>query len=281
MIYCNVKSECCKLWYHGDCVGITKSQGRRMDQNNDEFVCPICLEAIADAEAATELPSFTPLPPPSFSWTDTLESGVFAQQVSNVYEEVVRWRRNVFLVPYSKFGREFVQELAQMVSAYGDGGAFECVVIKAAMIMCSLLLQRPYHSVTSADLVKYLQCRMTLWKQGDIAELLCERRVILSRLVASRSISHDTDRTTRQFVNHMLLGNVKSALSLLDAGEHGGTPLSLSEPAYPNDSSQTVFDELVKKHPKGGPVHPTAVQPLPSDPTSHPIIFDELNGSAI
>ena len=63
MICCDVKSECFKLWYHGDCVGITKSQGRRMEQNSDEFVCPICSEAIADVAAATELPPFTPLPP--------------------------------------------------------------------------------------------------------------------------------------------------------------------------------------------------------------------------
>ena len=33
---------------------------------------------------------------------------------------------------------------------------------------------------------------------------------------ASKSISHDTDRITLQFVNHMFHGIVKSALSLLD-----------------------------------------------------------------
>ena len=152
------------------------------------------------------------------SWTDTLDGGVFVQKVSDAYEEIVHWRRNVFLVPYGKVGREFVQELAWMISAYGDGGAFDCVAIKAAMVMCSLFLQRPHCSVTSADLVKCLQRRMTLWKKGDIVELLHEGRVIQGCLVASKSISHDTDRITRQFVNHMLHGNVKSALSLLDAG---------------------------------------------------------------
>ena len=227
---------------------------------------------MADAAAATELPSFTPLPPLSFSRTDTLEGEVFTQQVSDAYEEIVDWRRN------GKVGREFVQELGRMISAYGDGAAFECVAIKAAMIMCSLLLQIPYRSVTSADLMKCLQHLMTVWKQSDMVELLREGCVIQSRLVASKSISHDTERITHQFVNHMFHDNLKSALSLLDAGEHRGAPLNLSEPAYPNDPSQTVFDELVKKE---RPVHPTAVQPLPSDPTSHPVIFDELNGSAI
>ena len=156
------------------------------------------------------------------------------QQVSDAYEEIVHWRRNVFLVPYGKVGNEFVQELTRMISAYRDGGAFDCVAIKVAMVMCSLLLQKPYRSVTSADLVKCLQHRMTLWKQGDIVELLREGRVIQGRLVASKSISHDTDRITCQFVNHMLHGNVKSALSLLDAREHRGASLSLSKPVYPN-----------------------------------------------
>jgi len=46
----------------------------------------------------------------------------------------------------------------------------------------------------------------------------------------------------------------------------------------PVNPSWTV---LIKKHPKRRPAHPTAHQPIPSVPDSHPVIFEALNGSVI
>jgi len=54
MICCDVKGEGCKIC---DCVGITKTQGKRMERNNEEYVCPVCLTA---AETVAQLP-LTPL----------------------------------------------------------------------------------------------------------------------------------------------------------------------------------------------------------------------------
>jgi len=72
------------------------------------------------------------------------------------------------LVPYGHVGRDFIHELAQLFLSYGEAGALEGIAIKAAMLMCALLLQKPHSQLSSYDLSKCLQWRLSLWNQGDI-----------------------------------------------------------------------------------------------------------------
>jgi len=68
----------------------------------------------------------------------------------------------MFLVPQGEVGKEFVQELARLIMAYGEGSALECIAIKAAMIQCTLLLQRFYRSASTSDFVSCLRRRLDL-----------------------------------------------------------------------------------------------------------------------
>ena len=38
----------CEEWFHGMCVGITMAQGRQMEKNGQEYVCPKCLGESSD-----------------------------------------------------------------------------------------------------------------------------------------------------------------------------------------------------------------------------------------
>jgi len=152
-----------------------------MERDNEDYLCPVCL---ATAEAAVQLPPYTPLST-EFSWSDYVDGATFSQKVTDAYDEVVHWRSNLFLVPYGRIGKEFVQELSRLISAFGEGSALEGIAIKATMIQCTLLLQRPYQSASTSDFISCLKRRLDLWKQGDIDELLHEGRVIQHRLVAS------------------------------------------------------------------------------------------------
>ena len=40
MICCDI----CEEWFHGDCVGISVNQGRRMERAGKEYICPVCTE---------------------------------------------------------------------------------------------------------------------------------------------------------------------------------------------------------------------------------------------
>ena len=155
VIYCDVHGEGCKIWYHGDCVGITKAQGRHLEQTGEQYVCPICLSATATSSSdqiesvpssGTQLPIFSVMSPPSFLWKDA-SGEFFVKEISAAYDIAAHRRRNLFVVPFGKVGRAFVQELARLFPAYGEGGSLECIAIKAAMVMCVLYYCRNHTSL--------------------------------------------------------------------------------------------------------------------------------------
>jgi hypothetical protein len=34
----------CMDWYHGDCVGLTKEDGKLLEKNDEKYICPECLK---------------------------------------------------------------------------------------------------------------------------------------------------------------------------------------------------------------------------------------------
>ena len=142
MIQCDLQGRNCKIWYHGDCVGVSKSQGKHMERCVEDFICPPCSIEISENADGVDctapspvvaLPPYVELPVASFHW-----------KVSTAYDEVVHWQRNLFLVPYGRVGRDFVHELAKLFLSYGKVGPLEVIAIKATMLMCALLLQKPH-----------------------------------------------------------------------------------------------------------------------------------------
>ena len=79
--------------------------------------------------------------------------------------------------------------------------------------------------------------------------------------MSSGNISGNNDRIVRRFVDHMLRGNVKAAIKVIDSASNSGTPLRLDMPMDMNSPSWTVYNELLKKHPPGQPAHPKALKP--------------------
>ena len=94
------------------------------------------------------------------------------------YDEVVHWKRNLFVVPFGKAGKEFVQELTRLFHCCGEKSALECIALKATMLFYTLLLQKPHVSASSKDIVNCLQHWLPLWKQGNIDDLLLEGRTV-------------------------------------------------------------------------------------------------------
>lgn len=38
MICCDI----CQEWFHGECVGVSETQGRQMERKGQEYICPPC-----------------------------------------------------------------------------------------------------------------------------------------------------------------------------------------------------------------------------------------------
>ena len=214
-----------------------------------------------------------------------VDSETFTISISSAYAEIVNWKRNFFAVPRGRSGKIFIGELARLYRAYAEGTAMEGVALSAAMVMPTLLLQRPHRSSRTRD---HSACLEHLWEAGDINSLILEGRTIQVRLPQRRPTHHDTDssnkyNTSRSFAKLMHSGKTKAAIRLL-SDVNKGSVLHLNDTVNPG--GQTVYDTLISKHPKGQPTQPEALlqdndHDTGATPPIHPILFDSIDASAI
>ena len=118
-------------------------------------------------EDINELPAYT------LSWTTNFIWGAedgesLAQSVNAIYDEVVHWKLNLFKTPSGKAGRLFVQEVTRLFTAYAENSALESVSLKAAMIMPTLLLQKPHQRSKPKEFSSHLERRLKLWLEATL-----------------------------------------------------------------------------------------------------------------
>ena len=61
------------------------------------------------------------------------------------------WRRDSFLVPSGKVGKDFVIELARLCQAYADNTTLHSVSLTTCCVFQTLLLQKPHARSKSAQ----------------------------------------------------------------------------------------------------------------------------------
>ena len=64
--------------------------------------------------------------------------------LTETYQEIIHWQKNLFSVPYGKSGKQFVAEIARLIRAYAERSCLESVALSAVCVACILLLQRPH-----------------------------------------------------------------------------------------------------------------------------------------
>jgi len=165
MIMCDIQGVNCYKWYHGMCVGISPEEGRYMEKHNELYKFPSCAGVHFCISKCFEL----------YMGRVIFE---FCDHISVAYDQVVHWRNNLFMVPFGKAGTDFVTELSKLFQNYGTAPAMECIALKAAMVIPSLLLQRPHQNSKSHDHVICLEHRLPLWHDGNILDLLNESSIV-------------------------------------------------------------------------------------------------------
>ena len=228
------------------------------------------------------LPPFTPAPPmaPHCNWSPLMSGNDFCDAINAAYEEIVHWKQNLFSPPSGKAGKAFTQELSNLYQAYGESSALEPIALKAAMVLPSLLLQKPYIGSKPRDHCDCLTRRLSLWHSGDINNLMLEARAVQHRIKHLNKPSNDQN-IARLFSNLMFHGKVKEAIRLLSTKEKGA-PLNIHSAVSSSNPHHTVLHELQDKHPPGKNASPEAlIQSSSSAPLSHPVIFDQIQGCTI
>ena len=78
----------------------------------------------------------------------------------------------MFKVPSGRAGKSFVCELARMIQAYADASALESVASTAAMVMPTLLLQKPHPKSKAKEHSMHLDRQLKQWMDGDLEGLM-------------------------------------------------------------------------------------------------------------
>ena len=136
------------------------------------------------------------------------------QIINSIYEEVVFWKRNLFMLPSGKVGKEFVEECSRLINEWVDDGPLRLVALKALMIMPSLLLQKPTKSSKTKDHVDNLRRRLNLWRSGSFDELVREARFTQSKFSQHRR-ADNIEQMAKKFNGFIIKGKINAALKLL------------------------------------------------------------------
>ena len=226
------------------------------------------------------LPTFKPAVQPNFRW-GAKEGVEFVQSVQAAYEEVVHWRRNVFLVPSGKVGKEFISELTRLFNAYTEITALESVAMESIMLACVLLLQKPHIASKSRDHIAALERRLRAWRAGDVEGLLKEGRTIqhcLPPYGGAESAKEREEKRATTFARLVLAGKMHAAIRYLSDSNHNGL-LSLDELC----GTENVRSVLAEKHPEARPVQKDALLSTEEMDlqTVHPVLFEQITADKV
>ena len=204
----------------------------------------------------------------------------FCEAISDAYERVVHWRRNVFNVPYGASGGAFVDELARLIRGFAEANSLRLIAWKAVGVACHLLLQRPNdkRSAPAQTNIDHLRRRLDLWKSGKISQLMDEALCIQEHLPGWNARKNGASTLSDTVFSKLVFaGQIHSAIRYV-SGESSNGVLGMDQPVP--GSSKTVRHILLEKHPE--PVIPPAQALMDGEPLSvNPILFERLTPELI
>ena len=247
-------STCCRCKSKGDCNGCRCRSAGRECKNCLPSYTGGCSNQVKETTQDVHVAPCTPLTLPMYRSMDTgncswnnLTGDEFSRAIQTAYTQIVHWKHNLFQVPSGTYGKEFVCELARLFTEYANESTLEAFLIKAAMSMPALALQKPHAKSKTREHITCLARRLELWRKGDIAELRKEGKVIQDALTTSskKNNREKDDWTARRCAKLMMEGNLRGSLRLLTSSTQKG-PLKLDQTIdeVAQGSSKTVKDAL-------------------------------------
>ena len=186
---------------------------------------------------------------------------ISSSTIIDAYNEIITWRKNVFLVPYGKIGRDFIDQVTLHINDWNSGSENQHVSLKAALVLIAVSLQKPSPKSKTKDHQDALSNRLALWKEGKIDKLLREGRIIQGC----------TPDRSKVFAKLVLEGQINSALRFLSESSSGGV-LALTD---------KVMTQLKQKRPNPQPAKLGSLIFGPIDDEIPESVYSEINGDMV
>ena len=194
---------------------------------------------------------------------------ISTSDITDAYDEITTWKKNVFLVPYGKIGRDFIDQITMHINDWNSGSENQHVSLKAVFVLLAVGLQKPNPKSKAKDHQDALSKRLALWKDGEISKLIREGRIIQSRIGKFKGSNHP--HKAKVFAKLVLEAQINSALRFLSETSNGGV-LTLTD---------DVMTQLKQKHPEPQPAKLGSVLFGPLNDEIPESIYSEINGEMV
>ena len=132
------------------------------------------------------LPEFNPVAKPNeIFWSidsDGVPTIIPTSTITSTYNEIVTWKKNAFLVPYGRTGKDFIDELTSRINDWNIGTDLQHTSLKVVFVFLAVALQKPGRKSKAKDHQVILSKRLEKWKRGEIEGLVREGRMIQDRI---------------------------------------------------------------------------------------------------
>ena len=95
----------------------------------------------------------------TYFWTN-VRGTVFEKDLTDAYENIVHWKRNLFRMPSGAAGKKYIEEVTPLLRLRIQDSSLRSIALKAIHIMPALLLQKPSKNAKSKDHLISLERRL-------------------------------------------------------------------------------------------------------------------------
>ena len=217
----------------------------------------------------SNLPSFTPVSKIPRCEVNKHTGEEFVFLIDNAYEQIIKWRKNLFKLPSGNASKRFINELSTWLENYNNNTELQYIALKVFHVIPALLLQKPSKNSKAKDHLKKLEERIAKWKEGEITSLLQEAKLIQDRLTSSRK-PRSADDVAKIFARMILQGKTNAALKFISSESSPGV----------HQPTEAVFKELQNKHPPPAPIRDNSLLygPVNKVPANY---FDNIDEQSI
>ena len=240
----------CKVWSHRECLYMSAEDYRSLPPT---WYCVTCLSIMSN----------------KIKWGSMEGEDNIKKAITSIYNEIISWRKNLFLVPRGKVGTEFIRELTSTINQFTLPSKWTRVALAKVHIFIPMMLQKPSSKSKAKDHTQYLDKRLKLWKAGNLNAIMAENREIQNKL--RRDQEKKQDNKEKNFCRLMLIGKVSQAMKFINNDDDTRGVHSLS------GEIKTILEE---KHPKSREVNQDILLPQSAN-EPEPVIFEEISGLSV
>lgn len=219
------------------------------------------------------LPEFIPaLQPNKVFWSldsNGVPVDIPTSNLTDAYNEIVTWKKNAFLVPYGRTGKDFIDELTSRINDWNNGSDSQHLSLKAIFVFLAVSLQKPGRISKAKDHQDVLSKRLEKWKRGEIESLVRKGRLIQNHIGKSKHA--DPPNKSKIFAKLIMEDQINAALRFLNESTSGGI-LSLTD---------DVMNQLKEKHPEPQPAKLGSLLFGPVEEEMPEAVYLQINGEMI